>query len=145
MVKGMGYNDLRRRTFLNNKRKNNKNYNKKNQSSLITTEEAKKLLNQKEENIKMFVEKAKTIAENLRISSNQFRKFFDEIKKIKEYNEVKLELMKPKFYYAVRNDKQSNFPELMITLIDETNKNNFNNLIEFLEAIIAYRKYQKND
>ena len=102
---------------------------------------------------------ADTIASRLRgMKTTQLRKFFDSIRKIKEelkdgrWEDVEAEfyLLKPKIAHARgRNLIPEEFNELMKVCMKKVDvgedsdekKKNFEKMVEFLEAIVAYHRY----
>ena len=101
---------------------------------------------------------ADTIASKLRgMKTTQLRKFFDSIRTIKEklkedsWNEVepKFYLLKPKIAHARgRNLIPEEFYEFLkvcmrkVDIGDESEKKeNFEKMVEFLEAVVAYHRY----
>jgi len=115
--------------------------------SPINDEEAKKILNLNKDNAKDFDELANKCAKEIsRISYSKLRDFYAYIKDIKEFDKVKLYLLKPKLAYAVgkESDKSKKvglekFQKMMSLLINNCdNEDKFEHLNEFFEAVIAY-------
>ena len=84
-----------------------------------------------------------------RLTTNQLRKFFGEVKRLqmKGYKDNKTDfiLLKPKLAYAVGRDKQKtkiyDFYRVISDAIDKvSDENSFNNFIRIFEAIVAYHK-----
>lgn len=82
-----------------------------------------------------------------KLTTNQLRKFFGEVKRqqMKGYNETDFVLLKPKLAYAVGRTKEkskiTDFYEIMSIAIDEVKvEAHFKNFIKIFEAIVAYHK-----
>ncbi|MCQ2258604.1 MAG: type III-A CRISPR-associated protein Csm2 [Bacteroidaceae bacterium] len=83
-----------------------------------------------------------------KLSTNQLRKFFGEVKRqqMSGYNETDFVLLKPKLAYAVgrTKGKQSKIGDFYIVLSDMIdkvkNENDFKRFIKAFEAIVAYHK-----
>lgn len=82
-----------------------------------------------------------------KLTTNQLRKFFGEVKRqqMKGYNETDFVLLKPKLAYAVGRTKEkskiTDFYEIMSIAIDEVKSEaHFKNFIKIFEAIVAYHK-----
>jgi CRISPR type III-A-associated protein Csm2 len=82
-----------------------------------------------------------------KLTTNQLRKFFGEVKRqqMKGYNETDFVLLKPKLAYAVGRakgkSKITDFYEIMSIAIDEVKvEAHFKNFIKIFEAIVAYHK-----
>jgi len=90
-----------------------------------------------------------------KLTTNQLRKFFGEVKsqQMQGYVETDFVLLKPKLAYAVGRSKKNNakikdFYEVISVAIDEVQKGQsneekkkrFNNFIKIFEAIVAYHK-----
>lgn len=89
--------------------------------------------------------KPKTVAAKL--TTNQLRKFFGEVKRqqMQGFDKTDFIMLKPKLAYAVgRSDKASKIKDLYFVLsnaIDKvTDENGFRNFIAIFEAIVAYHK-----
>ncbi|MEM4347161.1 MAG: type III-A CRISPR-associated protein Csm2 [Candidatus Altiarchaeota archaeon] len=114
--------------------------------SLLNDEEIDKILNLKDENVELFVKKAEECAKEFKFSASKLRSFYDPIKGMKEYQKIKLYLLKPKIAYAVGKEEREKrlelkkFQKTMEKLIEKTNENNFENFKSFFEAIVAYHK-----
>ena len=125
--------------------------------SPINEEEAKKILNLSNETAKEFDELADKCAKEITkiqvngkekngVSYSKLRDFYAYVKDIKEFDRVKLYLMKPKLAYAVGKESDINkknclekFQKMMNLLINNCdNEKKFNNLKEFFEAIVGY-------
>jgi len=78
-----------------------------------------------------------------RLSTSQIRNVLDEIQKMKDYDEYRLQMLRPKLAYAAgrHKGKVREFHDLMKVLIQNTNKTNFANFKNFVEAIVAYHKF----
>lgn len=81
--------------------------------------------------------------ETERLTTSQIRNVLDEIQKMKEYEEYRIQMLRPKLAYAAgrHKGKVKEFRELMEKLIQNTNKSNFQNFKNFVEAIVAYHKF----
>jgi len=78
-----------------------------------------------------------------KLSTSQIRAILTEIQKMKEFNPTQLQLLRPKLAYAAgrHKGKVKEFRDLLEVLIKKTNKDNFANFKNFVEAIVAYPKY----
>ncbi len=92
------------------------------------------------------------------LSTSQFRNIFGEIRSIQQIPEKdnqkkknRIILLKPKIAYAQKKTKTTGFPkdfkdkldealELVINASDEKFNTNFNNFVDFVEALLAYHK-----
>ncbi len=81
--------------------------------------------------------------EGEKLSTSQIRGILSEIQKMKEFDQTKLQLLRPKLAYAAgrHKGKVKEFRDLLEALIKKTNKDNFVNFKNFIEAIVAYHKY----
>lgn len=85
---------------------------------------------------------------NKKLTTNQLRKFFGEVKRqqMQGYNKTDFILLKPKLAYAVgraknKNAKINDFYKVMSNAIDQVqNEQHFKNFIKIFEAIVAYHK-----
>jgi len=84
---------------------------------------------------------------NAKLTTNQLRKFFGEVKRqqMEGYNETDFVLLKPKLAYAVGRTKGTSkikdFYEVMCIAIDQvTEEKQFKNFIKIFEAVVAYHK-----
>ena len=83
-----------------------------------------------------------------KLTTNQLRKFFGEVKRqqMKGYDVTDFVLLKPKLAYAVgrtkgKDPKIKDFYEVMSDAIDHVNdEKSFRNFIKIFEAIVAYHK-----
>jgi CRISPR type III-A-associated protein Csm2 len=82
-----------------------------------------------------------------KLTTNQLRKFFGEVKRqqMNGYNKTDFVLLKPKLAYAVGRSKGASkikdFYEVMCIAIDTvTEEKHFKNFIKIFEAIVAYHK-----
>lgn len=82
-----------------------------------------------------------------KLTTNQLRKFFGEVKRqqMKGYDKTDFVLLKPKLAYAVGRTKGESkikdFYEVMSIAIDEVkSEKDFKNFIKIFEAIVAYHK-----
>ena len=77
-----------------------------------------------------------------KLTTSQIRNVLDEIQKMKDYDEYRLQMLRPKLAYAAgRHKGVKEFRQLMEVLIKNTNKTNFSNFRNFVEAIVAYHKF----
>ncbi len=78
-----------------------------------------------------------------KLTTSQIRNVLDEIQKMKDYDEYRLQMLRPKLAYAAgrHKGKVKEFRNLMEVLIKNTNKANFSNFKNFVEAIVAYHKF----
>jgi len=81
--------------------------------------------------------------DNEKLTTSQIRNVLDEIQKMKDYDEYRLQMLRPKLAYAAgrHKGKVKEFRDLMEVLIKNTNKANFSNFKNFVEAIVAYHKF----
>ncbi len=81
--------------------------------------------------------------EGEKLTTSQIRNVLDEIQKMKDYDEYRLQMLRPKLAYAAgrHKGKVKEFRDLMEVLIKNTNKANFSNFKNFVEAIVAYHKF----
>lgn len=87
-------------------------------------------------------------SEGSKLTTNQLRKFFGEIKRqqMQGFNKTDFVLLKPKLAYAVGRTKNKNakivdFYRVMSDAIDKVqNEQHFKNFIKIFEAIVAYHK-----
>jgi CRISPR type III-A-associated protein Csm2 len=109
-----------------------------------------------ENNVETFISGAHKFAKLLaNVSASKFRNFYDEIISIVNTNKedwnrlyVQLYLIKPKIAYAIgREDRYSNtrkslesFEYLYDELMKNLNKDNLENFVKLMEAIVAYHK-----
>lgn len=92
--------------------------------------------------------KVKTRTLRAKLTTNQLRKFFGEVKRqqLQGYNETDFVLLKPKLAYAVGRAKDNNakindFYFVIANAIDQVhNEQQFKNFIKIFEAIVAYHK-----
>jgi len=84
---------------------------------------------------------------NAKLTTNQLRKFFGEVKRqqMNGYNKTDFVLLKPKLAYAVGRTKGTSkikdFYEVLCIAIDTVEKQeHFKNFIKIFEAIVAYHK-----
>lgn len=87
-----------------------------------------------------------------KLTTNQLRKFFGEVKRqqMQGYNETQFVLLKPKLAYAVGRDKGAtkikDFYNVMTNAIDLVkDEKSFKNFIMVFEAIVAYHKATEED
>lgn len=78
-----------------------------------------------------------------RLTTSQIRNILDEIQRMREFNETKLHLLRPKLAYVAgrHGGRVRDFQKLLDTTIKITNKDNFKNFKNFVEAIVAYHRY----
>ncbi len=100
------------------------------------------------------VENARRLGKHLggRLSTSQIRGIFSEVKQMREYDEQRLNLLRPKMAYtAGRHGKMTqgkltgvivDLQEILDECIKRTrNKEDFENFRNFFEAILAYHRY----
>jgi len=80
-----------------------------------------------------------------KLSTSQIRNVFSEIKKmqVSEYNRNKLLLLKPRLAYAAgrHGGAVKTLKEILTVAIDNVeNENDFNQFVNFFEAILAYHR-----
>ena len=113
------------------------------------------ILNLNDDTAKEFDESAEGYAKTFSgISNSKLRQFYDYVKDIKEFDKVKLYLLKPKLAYAIGKETNNNKKECLIKFQKMMNlliincdcEENFKHLKDFFEAIVAYHKvYSKGD
>lgn len=81
--------------------------------------------------------------ETEKLSTSQIRNVLDEIQRMREFDEKKLQLLRPKLAYAAgrHGGMVRYFQELMDLLINMTTKDNYQYFKNFVEAIVAYHRY----
>lgn len=81
--------------------------------------------------------------ESEKLTTSQIRNILDEIQRMREFDEAKLHLLRPKLAYAAgrHGGKVKDFQKLLDTAIKITTKENFKNFKNFVEAIVAYHRY----
>lgn len=87
-----------------------------------------------------------------KLTTNQLRKFFGEVKRqqLQGYNQSEFVMLKPKLAYAVGRAKNSNskikdFYFVMTAAIETVkDEKTFKNFITVFEAIVAYHKFFEN-
>ena len=90
----------------------------------------------------------KTFVTSAKLTTNQLRKFFGEVKRqqMEGFNETDFILLKPKLAYAVGRAKDpkakiNDFYLVIANAIDRVkNEKQFKNFIQIFEAIVAYHK-----
>jgi len=102
-----------------------------------------------------YIKEIKNYAEHLRdkgVTTSQIRKVYSQV--MNSNNVMELKKLRPKLAYIVgKNEKNGalrNFIDVLDTGINKLNNNEpenkeLNNFKEFLETIVAYRKYVGND
>jgi len=89
-----------------------------------------------------------TGSEKEKLTTNQLRKFFGEVKRqqMEGYNSTRFILLKPKLAYAVgraknQNAKINDFYRVIANAIDRVHdESQFKNFVQIFEAIVAYHK-----
>jgi len=81
--------------------------------------------------------------ESQKLSTSQIRNVLDEIQRMKEYDSIKLQLLRPKLAYAAgrHKGKVKDFRDLIEILLKHTNQHNFPYFKYFIEAIVAYHRF----
>jgi CRISPR-associated protein Csm2 len=102
--------------------------------------DTKELNSYADELAKFYVEARK---ESEKLTTSQIRNVLDEIQRMREFDEAKLHLLRPKLAYAAgrHGGKVKDFQKLLDAAIKITNKENFKNFKNFVEAIVAYHRY----
>lgn len=102
--------------------------------------DVKELNNYADELAKFYLEPRK---ESEKLTTSQIRNVLDEIQRMREFDEAKLHLLRPKLAYAAgrHGGRVKDFQILLDTLIKITRKENFRNFKNFIEAIVAYHRY----
>lgn len=79
-----------------------------------------------------------------RLSTSQIRTILSEIQKMKKYDKNQLQLLRPKLAYAAGRHKGrvKDFYTLFEAAVKQTNEKNFKMFQNFIEAIVAYHKFQ---
>ncbi len=93
-----------------------------------------------EELAKFYLEPRK---ESERLTTSQIRNILDEIQRMRQFDETKLHLLRPKLAYVAgrHGGRVKDFQKLLDSTIRLTNKENFKNFKNFVEAIVAYHRY----
>ncbi|MBC7362151.1 MAG: type III-A CRISPR-associated protein Csm2 [Candidatus Aminicenantes bacterium] len=126
---------------------NPKNSNPNNQGSKIDLNKIEKILKGDAKELNMYADDlAKWFLdakETEKLTTSQIRNVLDEIQRMKEYDEYRIQMLRPKLAYAAGRHKGriKDFRELMEKLIQNTNKQNFQYFKNFIEAIVAYHKF----
>lgn len=126
---------------------NQKNFNSKNDQGVkidearikkILAGDAKELNQYADELANWYVKGKET-----ELTTSQIRNVLDEIQKMKEFDEYRIQMLRPKLAYAAgrHKGKVKEFRDLMEKLIQNTNKTNFQYFKNFVEAIVAYHKF----
>ncbi|MCX7858027.1 MAG: type III-A CRISPR-associated protein Csm2 [Deltaproteobacteria bacterium] len=81
--------------------------------------------------------------ESEKLSTSQIRSVLDEIQRMREFDETRLQLLRPKLAYAAgrHGGKVRDFQRLVDTAIRMTNAQNYKFFKCFVEAIVAYHRY----
>lgn len=91
------------------------------------------------------------LAKDVRLKTNQIRKFFDTLKSIQakttpdNFKRESVILLKPKLAYAAGRQRQQVGPlmEVVSPAISKvTNYDDFVRFVQFVESIVAYHKYE---
>ena len=106
----------------------------------ILSGDAKELNRYAEEKAKEFVNAQK---EAEKLSTSQIRSVLDEIQRMSQFDERKLQLLRPKLAYAAgrHGGRVRDLQELLDTAIQMTNQRNFEDFKYFVEALVAYHRY----
>lgn len=82
--------------------------------------------------------------EQEKLSTSQIRTILSEIQKMKKYDKNQLQLLRPKLAYAAgrHRGRVKDFYTLFEAAVKQTNEKNFKMFQNFIEAIVAYHKYQ---
>jgi CRISPR-associated protein Csm2 len=117
-----------------------KTYSEEDRLKRILNGDAKEL-NTFADELAQFYLSAKKDSEKL--STSQIRNVLYEIQRMREYDESKLQLLRPKLAYAAgrHGGKVKDFQKLLDDAIKITQKDNFKNFKNFVEAIVAYHRY----
>ncbi len=102
--------------------------------------DAKELNAYADELAKFYLEARK---ESERLTTSQIRNILDEIQRMRDFDENKLQLLRPKLAYTAgrHGGKVKEFQKLLDVMIKMTNKENFKNFKYFVEAVVAYHRY----
>lgn len=128
-----------RKSFDEGKEKQILQWNENDLKQIIAIGDAKKL--------NEFCSKLGEYYANNGLSTSQIRNVLNEIQTMKTYNEVRLQLLRPKLAYTAGRHARSarvikeHFQPLIDKSIQMVNENNFNNFKNFIEAIVAYHRY----
>ena len=78
-----------------------------------------------------------------RLTTSQIRNVLDEIQKMREYDETRLQLIRPKLAYTAgkHGGRVRDFQVIMEEAIRLANRDNFEFFKAFVEAIVAYHRY----
>lgn len=79
-----------------------------------------------------------------KLSTSQIRTILSEIQKMKKYDKNQLQLLRPKLAYAAgrHRGRVKDFYTLFEAAVKQTNEKNFKMFQNFIEAIVAYHKFQ---
>lgn len=79
-----------------------------------------------------------------KLSTSQIRTILSEIQKMKKYDKNQVQLLRPKLAYAAGRHKGrvKDFYTLFEAAVKQTNEKNFKMFQNFIEAIVAYHKFQ---
>jgi len=79
-----------------------------------------------------------------KLSTSQIRSVLDEIQRMREFDENRLHLLRPKLAYAAgrHGGRVREFQELLDRTIHMTSRDNYQNFKNFVEAIVAYHRYR---
>lgn len=82
--------------------------------------------------------------EQEKLSTSQIRTILSEIQKMKKYDKNQLQLLRPKLAYAAgrHRGRVKDFYTLFEAAVKQTNEKNFKMFQNFIEAIVAYHKFQ---
>jgi len=81
--------------------------------------------------------------ESERLSTSQIRGVLSEIQNLRDFDKNRLQLLRPKLAYAAgrHRGKVADFRNLLDAAIKMTNRENYEQFQNFVEAIVAYHRF----
>ncbi len=78
-----------------------------------------------------------------KLTTSQIRNILDDIQRMREFDENRLHLLRPKLAYVAgrHRGRVQDFQKLLDKAILMTREENFKNFKNFVEAIVAYHRY----
>ena len=78
-----------------------------------------------------------------RLSTSQVRSILDELHRMSKFDDARLQMMRPRSAYAAgrHKGKVKDMQAILDIAIEMTDSNNFHNLRNLVEAIVAYHRY----
>jgi len=112
--------------------------------SYINEDRLRKVLEGDAKELNEYAEElAKFYLNGKQLSTSQIRNVLDEIQRMREFDEDRLHLLRPKLAYAAgrHGGRVKDFQKLLDKTIQMTIKDNYQNFKNFVEAIVAYHRY----